>query len=156
MTMEIKMKPLVDYDGVLSNEERKMILSRLESAFSIVGASIPEKITINGETFKLRKELRDLIMKKELTITENKHIEKLIATLENQQKFLKHVVQREAITEQEAMDISDKICGIIRAVQELREIIKKAPKAKAMDAKSELMRDVEDQKRWIKYTKKVK
>jgi hypothetical protein len=156
MTIEIKMKPLVDYDGVLTNEERKKILNRLESAFNWLGASIPKKVEIDGETFKLREEMHNLIMKPELTSTENKRIVKLISTLEIHKDFLKNMVQEEEISEEEAMEISNQICGILRAVHELREIVKKSSKSKALNAKSELMKEIEDKKRWIKYTRRIR
>ena len=47
------------------------------------------------------------------------------------------------------------ICGLLRAVSELRELIRKVPKSEVLDAKEELMNSVEDKKRWLKFTKKI-
>ena len=54
------------------------------------------------------------------------------------------------------MELCEKICGILRAVHEFREIINMVPKAKVLDAKEELMGKVEDTKRWLKYVDKLK
>jgi hypothetical protein len=94
-------------------------------------------------------------MKDELTNSENERLERLISALEHEGKFLKGVVETGKITEEEAVAHADKICGILRAVHKLRELIKKAPKAKALDAKEELMRNVEDKKRWLEFSKKI-
>ena len=62
VSKQIIIKPYVDYDGILTLEERKKILTRLESAFSWLGATIPEEIEINGKKIKLLKEIQNLIM----------------------------------------------------------------------------------------------
>lgn len=156
MPREIIIGPHVDYDGILTQDERKKILARLESAFNWLGASIPKEIKIEGIKYKLREEIQNLIMKDKLNSSESIKIKKLISILEDQEQFLRSVVRNDDITEEEAMELSDKICGILRAVHELRELTKRAPKAKAMDAKEELMHNIEDKKRWIKYVHKLK
>lgn len=156
MTKEIIIKPYVDYDGILTQEERKKILAKLESAFGFVGADIPIEIKLDGEKFKLRDEIQNLIMKKELSTTERIRIEKLITKLEACGKKFKEMITNSAITEEQAMEFADMICGILRAVHKLRQLIQKAQQTKAYDAKNELMEKVEDEKRWVKFTKKIK
>ncbi len=155
MTKKILIEPLVNYDGILSQDERKKILTRIESAFSWLGATIPTKIELDGETYRLCDEIQKLIMKDELTYSENERIKRLISALEHEGKILKDVVETGKITEEEAIAYADKICGILRAVHKLRELIKKAPKSKALDAKEELMRKIEDKKRWLEFSKKI-
>jgi len=152
---KIIMGPIVNFDGILSQEERKKILSRLESAFACLGATIPEEIDLNGEKFNLLSEIQTLIFKKELTATENERIKKLISALQDRERFLKSVIQNDDISEEEALELSDIICGVLRAVRELRELIKQVPKPEVLDAKEELMNSVEDKKRWLKFTKKI-
>ena len=156
MTKEIIIKPHVDYDGILTQEERKKILAKLESAFGFVGADIPKEIELDGEKFKLRNEIQTLIMKEELSTMERIRIEKLITKLEAHGKKFKDMITNSAITEEQAMEFADMICGLLRAVHKLRQVIQKAQQTKAYDAKNELMQKVEDEKRWVKFTKKVK
>jgi hypothetical protein len=156
MTKEIVIGPYVDYDGILTKDERKKIITRIESAFGWLGATIPEEIKLADTKFKLREEIQRLIMKKNLTPEESGRIEKIIMLLKDRGKRLKTKVKTDSLTEQEAMELSDKICGILRAVHELRELVKKAPTSRALDAKQELMNDIEDTKRWLKYTKKIR
>ena len=94
-------------------------------------------------------------MNKVLTTSESERVKKLISVLENHEKFLKSIVSNDSISEKKAIEISDKICGILRAVHNLRVLIKEAPTAKALSAKQELMDNIEDNKRWIKYTKTI-
>ena len=156
MTKEIIIKPHVDYDGILTQEERKKILMKIESAFGIVGADIPREIEIDGEKFKLRNEIQDLIMKEDLSTMERIRIEKLITKLEAHGKKFKNMITNSAITEEQAMELADMICGLLRAVHKLRQVIQKAPQTNAYDAKDELMKKVEDEKRWVKFSKKIK
>ena len=156
MTKEIIIKSYVNYDGILTQDERQKILKRIESAFGWLGASIPEEIELQGVKYRLREEIRNLVLKDELTEAESVQIKKLISSLEAEGKFLKNIVMTEDISDFEAMDLSEKILGILRAVRNLREIIRKVPKSEALDAKEELMIEIEDEKRWLKYVKKIK
>ena len=92
----------------------------------------------------------------ELTGVESKRIENLIKALEAKEKVMEDIVRSADISDHEAMQLCEKICGILRAVHELREIINMVPKAKVLDAKEELMTKVEDTKRWLKYVDKIK
>ncbi|WP_455392774.1 DUF5788 family protein [[Eubacterium] cellulosolvens] len=156
MRKEIIIGPHVDYDGILTEAERRKILNRIESAFGWLGASIPEEIELAETKFKLRIEIQKLIMKSDLTREECEHIKKIISLLEDHGNFLKAMVKTDKLSEHEAMELSDTILGILRAVHELRELIKKAPQGKALDAKEELMHNIEDTKRWLKYTKRLR
>ena len=158
MTKKIILDPYIDYDGVLTQAERKKILNRLESAFSWIGATIPEEIKLDGDKFKLREEIQKLILKPELSSRENRRIEKLISSLETSKENFINKIKNDKIPDYDALELSNQVCGLLRAVHELREIIKKAPSetAKVMDAKTELMKDIEDKKRWMKYIDKIK
>jgi hypothetical protein len=143
MTKKVFIEPYVNYDGVLTQDERKKILTRLESAFASLGATIPEEIEIEGVKFRLHDEIEKLVMKDDLIDSESKHIKKLIFVLEDHERFLKSIVRTGDITEGEAMELAETICGILRAVHELRELINAAPKSTAKDAKQELMKNIE-------------
>lgn len=156
MAKEVVIGPYVDYDGILTKDERKKILTRIESAFGWLGATIPEEIELADTKFRLREEIQKLIMKQTLTQEESQRIIRIICLLEHQSEFLKSIVKSEDISEAEAIELSNNICGILRAVHQLRELVKKEPKAKALEAKEELMQEVEDNKRWIRYIKRIK
>jgi hypothetical protein len=156
MSKKIVIGQHINYDGILTADERRSILKKIESAFSWLGAEIPEEITIRGSKYKLNKEIQNLILKKELTPEESRRIEKLISALEAQQKSLVDEVKTADISDIKALEMANKVCGILRAVHELRDVINKVPKAKALDAKEDLMEKVEDTKRWLKYVNKVK
>jgi hypothetical protein len=155
MKKKIVMEPYVDYDGILTQDERRKILTRVESAFARLGATIPEEIEIEGVKFRLQEEIESLVLKEKLSPSENKRIKKLIFVLEDHSKLLKSIVRTGDISESDAMDISEKICGVLRAVHELRELVRSGPKSDSIDAKQELIKNIEDKKRWLKYLEKI-
>lgn len=157
MAKEIVIDSYIDYDGILTSDERKKILNRIESAFSWLGATIPEEIELDGEKVQLRSEIQKLILKAQLSSAENLRIEKLISSLETKERGLVNIIKNENIPDYDALELSNKICGLLRAVHNLRDLIKRVPdsSSKALDAKQKLLDDVEDEKRWLKYVKKV-
>jgi hypothetical protein len=151
------MKPLVDYDGVLTKEERKRILSRIDSMFSWVGASIPDTVEIKGKKLPLRRAINDLIMKDELDDDDVKRIGRMVKALESHGRELREVIRKGDIDEDRAVEIYDEIKGILRAVSKLRRL--KAGEDDDDDEnydKSVLMDRVDDEKRWQKYLKSVR
>ncbi len=156
MEKKIDLEPYINYDGILSDDERKRILDRIESAFSWLGATIPKEIEIQGKKYKLQQEIQNLILNNELTDPENDRITRLISHLENEKKVLTDIIKKESIADYDALELSNRICGILRAVHDLRGLAKRAYKVKAFNAKQELMDTIDDEKRWLKYVKKIK
>lgn len=150
--------PYVNYDGILSSDERKRILKKIESAFSWLGAEIPEVIEIRDVKYNLNQEIQNLILKKELTQDENQRIKKLISALESEEKSLTNSIKTGDISDHKAMELLTIICGILRAVQDLRELLNKASRSESEvnSAKKELLNKVEDTKRWLDYVEKIK
>jgi hypothetical protein len=94
-------------------------------------------------------------LKENLTHLENRRIKNLISSLEAHERFLTDIIKKEDIPDYDALELSHKICGILRAVHDLRDLMKKAPRSQVINAKQELMKDVEDKKRWMKFVKKI-
>jgi hypothetical protein len=156
MSKKIVLEGHINYDGILSPEERKSILNRIESAFNWLGADIPDEIELKGVKYNLKEEIQNLILKQELSTLEHRRLRKLITALEAEEKVMVNIVKTHDISDHKAMELCEQICGILRAMHELREIVDKTGKGKAIDAKEELMDRVEDTKRWLSYVKKVK
>jgi hypothetical protein len=133
-------------------------LNRIESAFSWLGATIPEEIELDGDKIQLRGEIQRLILKAELSAEESVKIDQLISALEKKERGLVNIIRNDNIPDYDALELSNKICGLLRAVHELRELIRRTPNntSEALDAKQKLLDDVEDKKRWLKYVKKIK
>jgi hypothetical protein len=156
MSKPVDTKPLVDYDGVLDEKERRRILARIDSMFSWVGAAVPREVEVDGERIPLRDTIEELIMKDELDHEGRARITKLLKALKKKEASLKDLIRDGDISEDEAVDIYDEIRGIVRAVSKLRKI-KSGEDLDDLDVeKQSLMDKVDDEKRWKKFLDDVR
>jgi len=156
MAKGIDTKPLVDYDGVFTREERKRILSRLDSMFNWVGAAIPDEMELEGERVNLRGTIEDLVMKDELDRKDRRRITGLIRALRKREKGMKEMIRKGDISEERAVEIYDDLKGIVRAVSKLRRLYEGEDDDDEPMEKSALMRRVNDERRWKKYLDRVR
>ncbi|UCF07874.1 MAG: hypothetical protein JSW28_09580 [Thermoplasmata archaeon] len=145
--------PLVDMDGVLTEEERRRIIKRLHSLLSWVGSSIPEKEVISGREVNLRKIISELISKPVLSKEDIEKAWKLAKALAEREKFLERVIIEGDITEEHALELLEEARGLLRAIEELENI---RERVKAMEGKQILLSKVDDEKRWKQFLNTVK
>jgi hypothetical protein len=155
MSKPVDTKPLVDYDGVLDEKERRRILARVDSMFSWVGAAIPREIEVDGERIPLKGTIEELIMKKELDRESRARISKLLRALHRKEESLKDLIRDGDITEDQAVEIYDEIKGIVRALSKLRKLESGEDPGDADVEKQTLMKKVDDEKRWKKFLEGV-
>ena len=151
MSKPVDTKPLVDYDGVLDEKERRRILARVDSMFSWVGAAIPKEIEVDGEKIPLRGTIKELIMKDKLDPESRDRISKLLRALHKREESLKDLIREGDITEDQAVDIYDEIKGIVRALSKLRKLESGEDTGDTDVEKQTLMKKVDDEKRWKKF-----
>ncbi len=155
MKREIRIQPLVNYDGILQSEERQRILKRIQSLFNWVGASIPEEAEIDGKTIKLRRLVSDFITKTEISDEDQKNIKILNKALLKKEKALENIISRGKISDHKAMKLLEEITGILRAVDKLRNLTED-DQDDAQTDKEDLMRKIDDEKRWMKFVRSMK
>ena len=155
MKREIRIQPLVNYDGILQPEERKRIMNRIQSLFNWIGATIPEDIEIENKRIKLRKLVSDFITKSDVSGEDKENIRILIKALKKKSVELRKVISTQDITDHEAMELLDEITGIIRAVDKLRNLTED-DEEEISSGKEDLMRKIDDEKRWLKFTRSMK
>jgi hypothetical protein len=144
-------------DGVLTPEERKRILDRLHSLFHCIGVLIPEEEILGDKKIKLRQTVGDFINKTKLTEEDKRHVRLLIDALHARERGLKALIAEGDISEQRALELYREILGILRAVDELRQVIAAQAKIKDIDvAKQELMGRIDDERRWAELLKSIK
>lgn len=155
MKREIRIQPLVNYDGILQPEERKRIMNRIQSLFNWIGATIPEDVEIENKQIKLRKLVSDFITKSDVSGEDKENIRILIKALKKKSVELRKVISTQDITDHEAMELLDEITGILRAVDKLRNLTED-DEEEIHSGKEDLMRKIDDEKRWLKFTRSMK
>lgn len=153
MNAKFQLLPLVDMDGILTEDERRRIIKRLHSMLSWVGSSVPERETIKGKTIDLRKIVMELISKPRLTKEDFEKASVLAKGIAERERYLEEVIIHGDITEEEALQLLEEARGLLRAMEELRNI---QEKKKAIETKETLMNKVDDEKRWQRFIGKIK
>jgi hypothetical protein len=153
MPMKFTLLPLVDMDGILTEEERGRIIKRLHSMLSWVGSSIPEEEIISGKQIDLRKIIIELISKQELTREDLEKARILAKGIAERERYLEEVITHGDISEEEALQLLDEARGLLRAMEELENI---QEKSKALETKQVLLSKVDDEKRWKSFLNKIK
>ena len=153
MGTRFEMLPLVDMDGILTEDERARIIKRLHSMLSWVGSIIPDKEVISGRPVDLRKTISELIRKPELTREDLEKAGILAKGISERERDLEGTIVHGDITEEKALELLEEARGLLRAIEELSNI---QERGKAIKAKEELLRKVDDVMRWKKFIDKIK
>jgi Family of unknown function (DUF5788) len=168
-----------DISAYLTEEERMRLLSDLHMALTWVGIKIPENIKVdqgvlskemeeqgltekdqppevhltNG-TVNLRALIWRLIHTNELTEKERAEIEELIHVLKAKEGSDETLLKDTELTHGEAKQIYDEAAGIIRAILDLKDLLKSRDKS---DIRDEMIkRKVEDVKKWQSFMEQLK
>ena len=118
-----------------------------------MGSIIPEKEKIQGRQIDLRKTITELITKPELTLKDIEKAKVLASGIAERERYLEEVIIHGDITEEEALQLLEEARGLLRAMEELRNI---REKRKAIEAKETLLSKVDDEKRWSRFLGKIK
>jgi len=135
MTCELDRDP-----NPLTEEDRRKILSRIHSLLFWLGKFIPEEELLEGEKVPLRDVIFRYIMK------ENPSPEEVQGA-----RQLEKQLQGGILTKGEAHAILDEICGLLRAVDDIR----KSRGANAPIKVKAMMNRVQDERRWLSFVKNV-
>lgn len=153
MNAKFKLLPLVDMDGILTEDERRRIIKRLHSMLSWVGSSVPEREIIGGKPIDLRKMVVELISKPRLNKEDFEKARVLAKGIAERERYLEEVIIHGDITEEEALQLLEEARGLLRAMEELRNI---QERKKAIETKETLLNKVDDEKRWQQFIGKIK
>jgi hypothetical protein len=154
MAGEGKAEEVVNWDGVLTQDERRRILSRLHDAFGAVGARIPDTIELGGRQLRLADTVFDYLGKDSLTARELDEVAALLGALESKLKEDERRIKDGRLTESGAVDLMKEVLGILRALDHLRSI--RGDSKSAGPARESLMKRVDDDRRWLEFVKKVR
>ncbi len=135
----------------LSEEDRQKILSRVHSLLFWLGKLIPEEELLEGESIPLREVVFRFIMKENPSPEDVQGATDLANALEAKAKNLEKQLHDGQLTKGEAHMLLDEICGLLRAVDDIR----KSKGASASLMAKTVMNRVQDERRWLDFVKNV-
>ncbi len=135
----------------LTSQERAKIMGSINSLFFWAGHMIPDEWEIEGRKVRLRDTVFRMINDEEVTLEELQAARALAEVLEKEARRLEGDLRQNDLTEAQADSLFDDICGLLRAVAELRELQTQHDEYR----KEQLMQNIGDEKRWLKYVKEV-
>lgn len=144
---------LVNWDGVLTQDERRKILSRLRSAFAEVGARVPDTVELNGARVPLRDTVLGYLERESLSGEELERVEALCDALEDRVAEAERGIREGDIDEATAVGLMREALGILRALSHLRRL--RDPERRRL-AREVVMSRVEDERRWLRFVKRVR
>ena len=136
----------------LTESERNAIISRIHSFLYWVGMFIPEQELVGGRQVNLRDVVYNFISKEKPTPEEVQGARDLANMLEKKARELEKEIKEQDVTRTHAYQLLDEICGLLRAVDELRSAKGKTAEFK----RTSLMAKVNDEKRWLQFVEHLK
>jgi hypothetical protein len=168
-----------DIGAYLTEEERKCLLSDLHLACVWLGVKIPENIKVDRDvlnremeehgltekdqplevhikngTVDLQALIWTLIHKTELTEKERAEIEELIHVIASKERYDENLLKEMKLTHGEAKKIHEETTGIIRAILDLKDLLKNRNKSEAQEEM--IRKKVEDARKWQSFMDQMK
>lgn len=138
----------VDARRLLTPDERAKMIARIHSLVYWVGMLIPEHELLGDSEIDLREVVYDLTNKEHLSEEDVAKVNDLIALLKGKEHDLEKKLVHDPMSVETAKNLLEEICGLLRAIDELRSV---ESMEKAEFRMSEVMRRIEDAKRWQKF-----
>ena len=136
----------------LSENDRRAIISRIHSLLYWVGMFVPQVEIVNGKRVDLRDVVYQFVSKEDPTLEEAEGARALSDMLEKKARELELEIRERDLTKVHAYQLLDEICGLLRAVDELRNSHGKTAKFKMLA----LMAKVNDERRWLQFVEQIK
>jgi hypothetical protein len=129
--------------------ERKQLLERVEREGATVGHAIPEEISLNGETLRLRAFVFETKRVEAVSPNQQARVEEVLTSLRGARQVRKQRLETDALSLAEAEELADEIVGIDRALTALESL-------DTTDLSDETQQaERADRKRWIRFLKRA-
>jgi hypothetical protein len=136
----------------LTEQDRAKIIARIHSALFWLGKFIPEEEIIEGQEVPLRDVIFNFVSKEHPSEDEVIEALSLADAVQKKARELEMSLKTEdGLTKGQAHMLLDEICGLMRAVDEIRT----SRGADAQLKAKALMTKVSDEKRWQEFVKSV-
>lgn len=144
----------VDGNGAarLTERDRAAIISRIHSLLFWVGKFIPQHEIVQGREIDLRDVIFQFVSKDDPTPDEIQGAKDLADLLETKARALEKEIKGRELTKANAYLMLDEICGLLRAVDDLRNSHGDVAKYE----KTALMAKVNDERRWLQFVDELK
>jgi hypothetical protein len=129
--------------------ERKQLLERVEREGATVGADIPDRIDVQGETVELREFVFEIKRRETVPAGERERVDRAKANLRRERLQRKQRLEDADISREEGEEIVRAIVGIDRALNALEGLGPTNIEAE-MEAQERA-----DKKRWMKFLKQA-
>lgn len=136
----------------LTPEERAKILSRFHSLLFWVGENVPDIEELDGREVPLRGVVFRFITEQQPDEDTVRSAHELARTLESKAKSLERDLRLESMERETAHRVMHEALGLLRAVDELRDLklVDREVKARALVAK------VSDERRWLGFLQNIR
>ncbi|MBI0582999.1 MAG: hypothetical protein ISF22_02095 [Methanomassiliicoccus sp.] len=138
--------------SALTAEDRGRIISRIHSLLFWVGEMIPQEITIEDRSVRLRDTVYHYITNDAPTEQEQEDAAVLAELLDRHVREIEADIKHGDVSRQQACDLMNEARSILRAVDELRNARGEAAEIKRQD----LMKRIEDVRRWQRFVDQVR
>jgi hypothetical protein len=135
----------------LTEADRAKIISRIHSLLYWLGKFVPSDEIIEGHDVKLRNVIYAYVSNPNPSPEEVEGALALADVLEKKARSLEEDLKVRDMSKGQAHVLLDEICGLLRAVEDIRRANGPAAQVKA-DA---LMAKVKDERRWLEFVKQV-
>ena len=136
----------------LSESERRAIISRIHSLLFWVGKFVPQHEIVDGRQIDLRDVVYQFVSQDNPSPEEVQGAKDLADILERKARELETQISDRGVTRANAYRLLDEICGLLRAVDELRNSHGDLAKYQ----KTALMAKVNDERRWLQFVDQLK
>jgi len=145
-------KDVFDQDtSPLTENDRAKIISRIHSMLYWLGKFVPTEEILEGHPVNLRDTIYAYVSKPTPTPEEIEGALALADVLEKKARALEQDLKVRQMSKGQAHVLLDEICGLLRAVEDIRRARGQAAQVKAQV----LMAKVKDERRWLAFVKQV-
>ncbi|WP_094227233.1 DUF5788 family protein [Methanolobus psychrotolerans] len=106
----------------ISEQERQMMLNKLNKSLFWVGEQIPYKVSIKGKEVNLHEIVWEIVNKAKLDRDDLKDIDTFLDLLRDKEKEYEKRLENKHLIHDEAKDLFDRAAGVRRAIMDLREL----------------------------------
>ena len=135
--------------GVVKEFERKRLLERIQREGATIGATIPDRIDVQGEEVELRDFVFQIKSRDTVPESEQDRVEQAKRNLRRERRERLETVEKGDVSYEEGERLAESIVGIDRALNALEQL-------RPVDLNQEAeLQEAQDRKRWVRFLKQA-